>query len=296
MTDPHQLPAPIRIWAENTLGALSTVRDASPEDPLPGLWHVVRACDRACFVIKIARTPGAFTRETFAHRHAVPALGQGNAPRLLATSPRHLALIVTSLTGTPLPQLRLQDAALKAVHWRAGSLVAQLHQAGRPAGDAHREAPSVLSRIADESARHLDAASNWLSAGNEKFVRDHADRLRVIDRLPLGFIHGGVIETSLLWSGKSQLTLRDFESSHFAPVVLDFVHLACGLWATRPRLRSAFFGGYGRILGHDERLALRCLTALHAARSLAEGHLHDDPAAAKRGRAVLDRLKNEVNA
>ncbi|MFC4505034.1 MULTISPECIES: phosphotransferase [Streptomyces] len=293
MTDPQFLPAPVRAWAESTLGALVAVRPAPPGPSPAGVWHVVRACDDARFQVKIAPTPGAFTRETFAYRHAVPALGPGNAPRLVATSARQLALIVTALPGTPLGRLRPTDVVPGTVLWRAGSLLAQLHQAGRPTVTAYREASSVLSRLADESAHHVDMAGDWLPAEDQKFVMALADRLRVVDRLPLGFVHGGALASSLLWSDGSRAALRDFERSRFAPVVLDFVHPADGLWATR---RDTFFDGYGRALGHGERLALRCLTGLRAARSMAEGRAAGDRTAARRGRAVLHRLKNEVSA
>ncbi|WP_051900490.1 phosphotransferase [Streptomyces aureus] len=295
MTDPHLLPAPLRAWAENTLGALASVRNASPQASSTGLWHVVRACDSARFDIKIARTPDGFTSETFAYRHAVPALGPGRAPRLLATSPRHLALLVTALPGTPLSQLRLTEGALREVHWRAGSLIAQLHQAGRPSGAAHQAASSALSHLADQAADHLDAVGDCLAADEKKFVMDLADRLRVIDHLPLGFVHGGDLASALVCSGRSQLAVHGFASARFAPVVLDFAGLACGYWSTWPRLRTPFFNSYGRTLAPEERLALHCLMALHVVRSLAQGRALGDRTAADSARALLGRLRNEVS-
>jgi hypothetical protein len=303
MTDPNLPSAPLCAWAENTLGPLAAVHNVSSEpSTAAAVWHLIRRSDNARFHLKSAASPRDFTRETFAYRHAVPALGPGRAPRLVATSARHLALILTTLPGTPLPQLRLTEAEFKTVHWRAGALVSQLHQAGRPNATAHREASSLLSRLADASARHVDAAGDLLSAEDQKFVMTLADRLHLLDRLPLGFVHGGVLESSLLWSDtawparSARPALQDFERSRFAPAVLDFVHLAYGLWATRPRARTAFFHGYGRPLGHDERQALRCLTGLRAVRSLAEGRARGDRAAVGTARSVLDRLKNEVGA
>ncbi|MGX9888210.1 phosphotransferase [Streptomyces sp. NPDC002276] len=294
MTDPNLLPAPLRSWAENTLGALAAVRRL-PSGPSPAtVWHVVRGSDNARFHLKTAPSPGAFTRETFAHRHAVPALGPGNAPRLVATSARHLAMILTALPGAPLTRVRLTEAALRAVHWRAGMLVAELHQAGRPTTTARREAAAYLSRLADAAPRHAEAAGDQLSAEDQKFVLLLADHLCVLDRLPVGFIHGGGIEAGLRWSGTTRPTLQDFDRARFAPVVVDFVHLAYGLWAERPRVRAAFFDGYGRTLGAEERQALRCLTGLHAVRSLAEGLVRADRAAVDTARTVLDRVKSEV--
>ncbi|WP_406462539.1 aminoglycoside phosphotransferase family protein [Streptomyces sp. NBC_01622] len=291
MTDPNFLASPLRSWAEKTLGPLTGLRRLPPGSSPAAVWHVVRGSDDARFQLKTAPSPRAFTRETFAYRHAVPALGPGNAPRLVATSARHLAMILTALPGTPLSQARLTEAALQTVHRRAGTLVAELHQAGRPTPAARREASAFVSRLADAAAHHADAVGDQLSLTERKFVMALADHLRVLDRLPLGFIHGGGIEAGLRWSGAARPALQDFDRARFAPVAVDFVHLAYGLWAERPLLRTAFFDGYGRALGAEEQQALRCLTGLHAVRSLAEGLTCGDRAAA---RTALDRLKSEV--
>jgi Ser/Thr protein kinase RdoA (MazF antagonist) len=295
MIDRKLLSAPLRAWADNILGPLAAVRPLPPGAAPTTVWCLVRGSDNARFHLKTAPSAGAFTRETFAYRHAVPALGPGSAPRLVATSARHLALILTALPGTPLPRARLTEAAQKTVHWRAGMLVAELHQAGRPTTAARREASALLSRLADASTRHIGAAGDQLSAEDRKFVTMLADHLRVLDRLPLGFIHGRGIEAGLRWSGTSRPALQDFDRSRFAPVVVDFVHLAYGLWADRPRVRTAFFDGYGRTLGAEERQALHCLTGLHAVRSLAEGPARADREAVETARTVLDRLRNEVS-
>ncbi|MFF7475929.1 phosphotransferase [Streptomyces sp. NPDC008092] len=295
MTAQQSPPAPVLAWAERTLGPLAVLRGAAAGPQHARTWHVVRTGDGGRFHVRVAPDPGAFTRETFAHRHAVPALGPGAAPRLLATSAAHLALIVTALPGTPLDRLRPATAMLRTVHWRAGFLLAQLHQAARRTGTAHHDAPTDLSRLADEAARHLGTVGDRLSADEQKRVMALADRLGFVGRLPLGYIHGGALGSSLLWTADAQLALGDFESARFAPVVLDFVDLACGPWTAQPRLRTAFFTGYGRTLGHDERLALHCLTALTAARRLAEARALGDRAAADACEAVLDRVNHEVS-
>ncbi|WP_181801420.1 phosphotransferase [Streptomyces shenzhenensis] len=294
MTAQQSPPAPVMAWAERTLGPLAVLRGAVADPPLAHAWDVVRTGDGARFQVKTALDPGAFTRETFAHRHAVPALGPGAAPRLLATSAAHLALIVTAVPGTSVTQLRLTESTLRTVHWRAGFLLAQLHQAGRGTSTAYHDAPTVLSRLADEAAARLCAVGDCLSADEQKRVMGLADRLRFVGRLPLGYIHGGSLGSSLLWSADAQLVLRDFESARFAPVVLDFVHFACGPWAAQPGLRTAFFTGYGRTPGHDEEIALRCLTALTAARRLAEARALGNQVAAAGWAVVLNRVHEEV--
>ncbi|GHI10467.1 hypothetical protein AQI88_30870 [Streptomyces cellostaticus] len=292
MTEPDTLPDSLRAWAQGALGSFTATPVATAGDGSVGrLWEAVRHQDAARFFVKIAYGPASYTRETFAYRHAVPALGCGRAPRLQASSAERLALIVTAAPGTPLARLHLADGALEAAHRKAGALLCQLHQAGRPAGAGRPEASTALRRAADATAEHLEAAGNWLSPQEQQVVLSRADELRVVGRLPLGYIHGDAQESHLMWAGRTQPpALIDFGRSRFAPVVQDFVPLACGTWADRPRLRTAFFQGYGRALSREEQRALDCLMALYAARCLAWGRARNAPEAAARGRRVIDRL------
>ncbi|MEU9404088.1 aminoglycoside phosphotransferase family protein [Streptomyces sp. NPDC048281] len=293
MTDSTLPPQPVRMWAEKKLGTLAPAHSNSPQRS-PGSWCVVRAGDNARFVIKIARSGERYTRETFAYRHAVAALGAGNAPRLLATFPSHLALLFTDLPGRPLPELHVPLTALQRIHWRSGALVARLHRAGKPTAADHQDASAALSRLADDVRPYLDAAQEQLSTEEQKLVLLLTDRLRVLGRLPVGFVHGG-LESSLVWGPQAHLSLRDFEEARFAPIVVDFARLACGPWVARPRLRHDFFSGYGRALSTDERFALRALTALHAVRTLAaDGCAPGHRQAVENARLVLARLNEEV--
>jgi hypothetical protein len=222
-----------------------------------------------------------------------PRSARGPRPGCWPPFPAHLALLVTELPGAFLPDLHVKVTALQRIHWRSGVLAAQLHRAGKPTAAAHREACTVLSRLAEDAALHLGAAGGRLSTDEQKLVLHLADRLRVLGRLPLGFVHGA-LESSLVWRPQAHLSLRDFEASRFAPVVVDFARLACGPWVARPRLRHRFFDGYGRPLSEDERLALRCLMALHAARTIADGREYGPRQAQDDARFVLARLNKEV--
>ncbi|WP_217556956.1 phosphotransferase [Streptomyces sp. GbtcB6] len=294
MTESVLLPEPVRIWAERRLGKLHLVHDAAPDASARGVWRVIRSSDRDRFVIKIARNPVGYARETFAYRHAVPALGAGNAPCLLATAPSHLALLLTDLPGTPLTDLHLKVTALRRIHWRCGALVSQLHRAGKPTAADEEEASTAMSRLADDARIQLDAARDRLTTDEQKLVLHLADRLRVLGPLPLGFVHGS-LERSLMWGPGAHLFVHSFEAAGFAPTVVDFARLACGPWATHPHLRLDFFNGYGRALKRDERLALRALTALHAVRVLAaDGSGHSDRRAAESAHMMLARLAEEV--
>ncbi|MEV6485246.1 phosphotransferase [Streptomyces sp. NPDC051576] len=269
MSGATTLPDSVRAWAESVVGPLTSLDDApSAACSSPSrVWEVTagRQGGGDRFWVKLAASPLAFTRETFAHRHAVSYLGPGRAPRLTATSAQHLALITTTVPGTPLSALTATGAALEAVHRKAGALVAQLHQAGKPTRAAREEAGRALRHTADRAERSVRAAGEQLPPAEREFMLAHTAGLRDAGRVPLGYIHGGLDEHALRWSGvRAPLALVDFQRARFAPVVLDFVPLACGPWVGQPRLRTAFFTGYGRRLLPEEKRALYCLTALRA--------------------------------
>ncbi|WP_405990680.1 phosphotransferase [Streptomyces sp. NBC_00986] len=267
MTGATTLPDPVRAWAESVIGPFTCLPDTSAAHA-SRVWEVTTRPESGSgrrFCVKLAASPLAFTRETFAHRHAVSYLGPGRAPRLTATSAQHLALLMTALPGTPLSDLRATGAALETVHRKAGALVAQLHQAGKPTPAAREEAAQALRRTADSAERSVHAAGDQMPPAEREFVLARVAELRTVGRVPLGYIHGHVDEHTLRWSGtREPLALIAFERARFAPVVQDFVPLACGPWARQPRLRTAFFTGYGRRLLPEEKRALLCLTALHA--------------------------------
>ncbi|MFI9829638.1 phosphotransferase [Streptomyces sp. NPDC051913] len=249
------------------------------------------------FFVKLAAGPASFTRATFAYRHAVPRLGAGRAPRLAATSAQHLALIVTAVPGTALSRLQLSDSALETAYRKAGALLALLHQAGKLTRSTHQQASTSLRRTADRAEQYVEAAGEHLSAEQRKLVMVRAVELRLLDRLPLGYIHGNAQADQWMWAGpRRPMALTGFGYARFAAVVEDFALMACGAWAEQPRLKSAFLAGYGRRLSDEEKHALVCLTALHATTFLARGAARGHAAVAEHGRRLLDRLVQEAHA
>jgi hypothetical protein len=294
MTKGKTLYQSVRAWAEKAIGPLTVVRDASRPGPTPGVWEVVRETDGERYFVKIAPRPVFYTRETFAYRSAVPFLGAARAPRLVASTAQHLALILTALAGTPLSRLELTDAQRQSAHRQAGVLLSDLHQAGKLNRVTRAEAAAAVPSAADGAQRSIEAAGDRMTAEEQKLVRTRADELRFVGRVPLGLIHGSARERHLLWTDRSQpMALINYERARFAALVQDFVPMACGPWTDNPRLRDAFFTGYGRCLTGPEERALVCLATVHAASRLAWGVIHDDREVTQRARATLARLAEE---
>ncbi|MFI0966435.1 phosphotransferase enzyme family protein [Streptomyces sp. NPDC021080] len=293
MSDTKTLPAALRGWAERETGSIAEARDASHPRQNSRVWELVRA-DGCRFYLKVSPTARTYERETFALRHAAPALGAGRAPHLRASSAEHLALLTTAVPGRPAGELPLTAAEEYEAHRQGGLLLARLHAAGDLTGHWRAEAEGALDTAAHGVHRHLDEAGDRLTEAERSLVRGLADQLRRVGPLPLGFIHGDARPRNLLWSGHAAWI--DFERSRFAPVVQDFVTLASGVWADRPRLRTACLGGYGRELTPQEHHVLKCLAGLAAVSALTRGEDHGDPYVAARGRRTLHRLMTGVFA
>jgi Ser/Thr protein kinase RdoA (MazF antagonist) len=293
MSDPKALPAALRDWAEREIGTVGEVRDSSHPRENSQVWELVRA-DGCRFHLKVCPKARMYERETFALRHAVPALGACRAPQLRASSAEHLALLTTAVPGDPVKELRLTAAEEYEAHRQGGLLLARLHAAGDLTGHWRVEAEEALCAAAAGADRLLEEAGARLTPAEHTLVRDLADQLRMAGPLPLGFIHGDAWPRNLLWSGWAAWV--DFARSRFAPVVQEFVQLACGVWADKPRLRSACFSGYGRELTPEESHVLTCLAGLDAVSAINWGEAQDDPYVTARGRRTLDRLMTGVFA
>ncbi|WP_407547611.1 phosphotransferase [Streptomyces sp. Pv4-95] len=293
MSGAKALPTALRSWAEREVGVVDDVRDASHPRENSRVWELVRA-DGCRFYLKIAPKARMYERETLAMRHATPALGAGRAPQLRASSAEHLALLTTAVTGRPVKELPLTAAEEYEAHRQGGLLLARLHAAGDLTGHWRREAEGALYAAAQGVDKQLEQAGDRLTPTERALVRNLAAELRMVGPLPLGFIHGDAWPRNLLWSGSAAWI--DFERSRFAPVVQDFVALACGVWADKPRLRTACFSGYGRELTPEEGHVLKCLSGLEAVSALTWGEAHGDPYVTARGRRTLDRLMAGVFA
>ncbi|QIQ04766.1 phosphotransferase enzyme family protein [Streptomyces liangshanensis] len=288
------LPPPLRAWAERSVGPLGAVQDASHPRADSRVWDITDAQGRHFFV-KQSPTPASYACETFGYQSAVPALGFGGAPRLVASDARDLALLLTAVPGTPLSRLTLTTAAHRSAHRQFGALLRRLHGSDRMPGPGRRAAAEAVEHTATtEVETHLVRAGALLTGHRRALVRRAAEHLlQLTDRLVPAHIHGDARERNALWTaaGSGRLAVVDFGRSRYAPAVQDFVRLACGPWQDRPDLRDAFFHGYGRDLTDSERQALTCLAALDAVSGLAYGPAHGDDEVTARGTRTLERLE-----
>ncbi|MBK3623311.1 phosphotransferase [Streptomyces sp. MBT49] len=291
MSPTKPLPAALQRWAEQRIGPVVSVRDASHDWDRSRVWDLEG--ERGVHhYLKVSPSVKFFTRESRAYRHIVPALGHTRAPHLVDSRAQDLALLLTAVPGVPAKELGLGAAGWRTVHQQAGALCARLHEAGPLDRGDQVEAEASLSAAADGAEKYLARAGDRLDHDEQQLVRDHAARLRRVGPVPIGYIHGDNQPRNWLWS-TSGLALIDFERSRPAARVQDLVILATTQWADHPDREKAFLLSYGRELSDAERHALRCLTALDAVNCLAWGPDNGDAEVTARGRRTLDRLMKE---
>ncbi|MCX4632893.1 aminoglycoside phosphotransferase family protein [Streptomyces sp. NBC_01443] len=291
MRQPKPLPTVVRGWAEQRIGPILSVRDASHDWDRSRVWEV-EGTDGAHRYVKVSPSVKFFTRETRAYRHVVPALGHSRAPQLIDSSAQDLALLLTAVPGAPAKELGLSAGEWRAVHQQAGALCARLHEAGELDRADRVEAEASLEAAADGAEKYLARAGDRLTEGEQQLIRDHAAQLRRVGPVPVGYIHGDNQPRNWLWS-EAGLALVDFERTRPAACVQDLVILAATQWVDHPDRENAFRQSYGRELTDAERHALRCLTALDAVNCLAWGPDNNDQMVTARGRRTLDRLMRE---
>jgi Ser/Thr protein kinase RdoA (MazF antagonist) len=284
-----RLPEPVARFAAKATGPGTSVIDRSWDRDNSNVWEIVTPAGTRFFV-KRHPTSLFHCREVDAYRNWTAYLGPGRAPVLLQADAPALAIMVTALPGHVAVDPQVAAATQSEIHRQAGVLLRRLHEAASAgAGTAGTE------RVAGRVERHLAAAAGLLDSQQVSVVREHAARLPLIARdLPLVPTHGDAQPRNFLWDpAAGRLALIDFERAEPAPAIRDLVRLEYGPWDGNPRLREAFFDGYGRPLTSDEEAALRSFAALDALSGIQWGTVHRDAETVGRGYRTLAALASQ---
>lgn len=290
MTVRTPIPPALAAWAEDVVGPLRSVREASRPSAECHMWELTSDTGRT--FLKVAPTPGTYTRETRAYREAAPALERGTVPHLVETDARHRALLLTAVPGRPVRSLGLTPARRRALHRRAGAWLRRFHGDARDLSAQDRAAAvNEVERAAHTAEAHLELAGDLVGVRERESVRRHAAALALLGPLPVGYVHGDFREGNWLYdTGTGALAVVGLERARPYAVVVDAVRLACGPWVRQPELRTAFFDGFGRGPTTAEETALRCLCVLDAVSAIARGVPLGDDTAVARARATLALL------
>ncbi|MFF7413239.1 phosphotransferase [Streptomyces lydicus] len=285
-------PLSLLKWASCVAGTITKVRNASGSSDNSRVWELT-CNDGSLLFVKVSPAKIFHDRESHAYRFAVPALGPLRAPRLKACDPDQLAVLLTAVPGQNVATARLTMTDRIKAHRQAGWLLRALHGSAGGSSKIGVDPDALLMTRRRSVEEHLTAAGELLTPAERELVRRLATLLPFLTSCPAAFVHGDAQERNLLWDAATgSAALLDFERSQPALAVDDFVRLATGPWAHQPRLRTAFFTGYGRELTRAEKQVLPALAALDAVSGLAWGARNGDDEVIDRARVTLKLLSN----
>jgi len=263
------------------------------------VWKVSGHERGAAVVVKQFRNDRAFAQERDAYARWLSHLPEETAG-LVAVLPAPVrALLLRPLPGEMLVTGRVRESVEQTAHLRAGAFLRALH--AMP--DVDHDPLPLRAAVQQRYAAWLARVSPHLTAVEANYLRGLGEALDAAPglfararRVPCHrdftpsnwLIDGPVVDGQI--SRIDGFFVVDFEHAKLDCPLLDLVKLWTEVWGDRPDLEAAFFAGYGRTLGPDERLELQVLAAMHAMATVAWAHDHADPAFTLLGARALQRV------
>jgi len=271
-------------WAAANLGwSPSRVHDAS-WDHAESAVALLASDDGRRAVLKTHRQARKHRQERAALEAWAPSLPA--TPTLLAAreeSPS--ALLMSARPGERLDARERPRSTLLRAHEAAGAWLRRLHALPFVDGDPLPLADAVAARLDGWSRRAADHLApetlRWVatSVGEADFAGAR--------RVPC---HRDFGPRNWLWDDAAGLSVIDFEHARPDAWWVDVHRLVDDAWRTDPGLEDAFWLGYGRRPGADERRLGDALRLLYAVGTVAWGAEHGDAPFEAQGHAVLRRL------
>lgn len=269
-------------FAEQALGPCEVA--ASPAGS-PGSGFVFRIRDSRGreYVAKRHTTASKHAREVHAYRHWAPALGAGTA-QLVAADAQTMTILITALPGCPAGG----PGDDRYCHRQAGALLRLFHDA-EPA----QPLPGFQHWLHDRIFWWHQQSASLLSAEDQRVIDHHLTALRALGAPDGGPGHFDFQPRNWVVDRDGTVRVIDFEHARIGLQARDFTRLHFRYWASRPRLRDAFFDGYQRWPTAAEQQAVINCGAIDALTALARGAQTGDSTLVSHGRATLARLRDE---
>lgn len=278
----EQLSETLQRWSSERLGPVAVVADRSRGHGRALVLEVEDSSRRRWFV-KRPKGPRSFRREVRAYRRFVPEI-PGSAPRLVAVSPDHQALLLSALPGRSADHQTLW--AKPEVHRRAGAWLAHLHGVSAPV-----PVPDLGPDLGRRVVAFLSQATGLVDRPTGDYVTQVGARFDAMADLHVVPCHLDYTQRNWIVDDGGSFGVIDFSASSLALPAEDFSRLSYREWTERPRLQDAFFEGYGRVLDDGERDQLECCTALAAVSGLARARASGSRALATSAHRTLQRLR-----
>ncbi|WP_433235575.1 aminoglycoside phosphotransferase family protein [Streptosporangium sp. CA-135522] len=272
-------------FAHRQLGPVTSL----PGSGLPPHLRLLAATDDQRYILKRHKDPNRFRAEARAYTAWVPHLGE-HAPRLISADPETLSLLLTVLPGQPVTQLPERSAAERHAHYAAGHTLRLLHQAP-PGPHPNTDIAAYLAeRMRWWAARaHL---ATLISPAELRTLHTWADTLTATAAaLDSAICHLDYQPRNWILTPSGTVAVLDFEHTRLDARIRDFARLEHRHWKDAPRLRAAFFDGYGHHPNPAEQGQLERFGVLEAITALVRGYQSGDPQLLAHGRTLLTHLR-----
>ncbi|MEV0615664.1 aminoglycoside phosphotransferase family protein [Nonomuraea sp. NPDC050404] len=269
-------------FARRALGPVTVV-------PSPGLpAHLLTITDLrdAPYVVKRHTSRQRFENETRAYQTWIPQLGD-LAPALVAADPATQSLLLTMLPGRSAARLPTGSAAELHAHQSAGATLRLLHQIPPPKRPGNDIAAHLAGRLRWWTGRAHTL--NLITGSEQRALLIRADRLAT-SAMRTATCHLDYQPRNWIIGPDTVVRVLDFEHARTDARVRDFARLEHRLWKPNPRLRTAFFDGYGHPLNPQDQALLAQFGAIEAVTALVRGHERGDLSLVEHGRTLLDHL------
>ncbi|MET7784714.1 aminoglycoside phosphotransferase [Streptomyces mirabilis] len=224
-----------------------------------------------------------YVQEVHAYRTWSPHLN-GHVPELVGCHDSSRTLLVTALSGTGADAVAPGSPEEGLAHHEAGRVLRLLHQVTLiPRSGA--VGPELAGRLAGWIQRADQAG--LISVDERRLLAAHQDILA-----------GTLMDSAAChldyqprnWNIGESFGVYDLEHMRRDARIRDFARLEFRRWQGAPRLRDAFYSGYGRRPTDTEQRLLESFGAVEAVTALVRGYEQEDLALTSHGRTVLARL------
>lgn len=265
--------------AHHFLGAV----EIAPDPVLPPRVVRVVASDGRHFVAKQHAERDRYAGELHAYRAWSTHL-TCHAPKLVGRDDATRTLLLTALTGDRADTAAPGSPEEELAHHEAGHVLGKLHRA-----TAMPQGGTVGAALAERFQSWIDRAvhADLIDTAEQNLLKHHA---AILGNSGMDSAVCHLDYQPRNWLIGDTFGVCDFEHMRHDARVRDFARLEFRRWQAAPRLRTAFFDGYGRPLNDTERRLLESFGAIEAATALVKGHQENDPTLSEHGRTVLSRL------
>ncbi|MEV0372571.1 aminoglycoside phosphotransferase [Streptomyces sp. NPDC050636] len=265
--------------ARQTVGAVSIVADPS----LPS--HLLQLVDTrgTTYFAKQHASQARYVQETHAYlTWRVHLLDR--APELVGRQDSTHILLITAVPGWSGDALLPGSDDEEKAHHDAGGALRALHHA------------TNRRSTADMGGALADRLRSWVARADGTDLLSGAERklvLQIADELAGACMDSAVCHLDYQprnWRVGEGFWTVDFEHMRRDARIRDFARLEFRHWQQAPRLREAFFTGYGSQPSDTEQRLLERFGAIEAVTALVRGHEQNDAVLSAHGRTVLSQL------